>query len=538
MLIAFCTGKVIAESAPYSAFSGTDQRILYVNVNATGERGEDGTWGRPFLTIQQAIDQANTGDTIQVFGGVYTEHLDLLGKNIHLMARARRPQNMVKELWPTIMGIDTRPIFRFAQGENAACHIEGFIMTHKSGNSGGAIYCHHASPTLSHCLIVGHDTRATQAAVITCQSSQAVFSQCTITDNLGPPTIPVIDTNNSPIRLHNSILWGNSSPSLWDYPDSAIQVLYCNIAGYGSGLDVDPLFVQTGQWLDYPVGFPVEDTNSVDRVWLPGDYHLQSIAGRWCETERTWRADEQSSPCIDAGDPTSLLEGESSPAGEAVNLGVYGATLQASKSYIDDQIVHFDNPFIKMAVEETLGIFDPTPADMLGLIELDAHRLWNTHIRNLTGLEYAINLERVIIKDNKFQHVNELAGLTNIHYLDISDCVTISDITGVTELVHLEHLDMHWNSVWNLNPLKKLSKLRTIIVRRNSLGPNALRPLASLPNLEHLDVRSNDLEYIDALTELTSLKTLLLDDNPWDLGGFQSDLEKIRHNNPGIEISY
>lgn len=526
-----------AESASrFEILAETGHRLLYVDAHATGEGGQDGTRGRPFLTIQQAINDAADGDVIYVYTATYTEHLDLLGKNIHVLAYARSPQNKVKQAWPTIMGLDNRPVIRFTHGEGVDCHIEGFLISHFAGPSGGAVFCEASSPTLSHCLIVGHDTRATQAAVISCRSSHAIFRNCTITENMGSLQAPVIDAINSPIRIHNSIVWGNTSPSLQDHPNQVIQILYSHIADPESGPDEDPLFVQAGQWLARPGDLPIEDMDSMDLLWISGDYHLQSIAGRWSQENRTWHTDNQNSPCIDAGDPTSPLRGESIPAGERVNLGAYGGTLQASKSFIDDRPVYFDNHFIKGAVEEALGIFDPTPADMLNLFTLDASFLWHVHIRYLTGLEYAINLEELYLHNNRLRSVSELAGLTNLRHLDISDCVTISDISGLSQLVHLEHLDMHYNSLWTLTPIKNLPKLHTLIIRRNDLDGNDLHPLDLLPKLTHLDIRRNGFTSLDHLTDVTTLKELWLDGNPWDLSTYDETLEIIKDNNPGILI--
>jgi hypothetical protein len=61
-----------------------------------------------------------------------------------------------------------------------------------------------------------------------------------------------------------------------------------------------------------------------------GDYHLKSTAGRW--NGSAWVTDAVTSPCIDAGDPTSAYANEPTPNGERINLGCYGNTAEASKS--------------------------------------------------------------------------------------------------------------------------------------------------------------------------------------------------------------
>ncbi|HEY3363431.1 MAG TPA: hypothetical protein VGK06_16830, partial [Methanosarcina sp.] len=60
------------------------------------------------------------------------------------------------------------------------------------------------------------------------------------------------------------------------------------------------------------------------------DYHLQSIYGRW--NGKAWVKDKVSSPCIDAGYPSSAYSNEPKPNGNRINIGRYGNTIYASKS--------------------------------------------------------------------------------------------------------------------------------------------------------------------------------------------------------------
>ncbi|RJS74808.1 hypothetical protein CW714_01105 [Methanophagales archaeon] len=61
-----------------------------------------------------------------------------------------------------------------------------------------------------------------------------------------------------------------------------------------------------------------------------GDFHLKSQAGRWNGTD--WVNDNETSPCIDAGDPNSSYSNEIYPHGQRINIGAYGNTSEASKS--------------------------------------------------------------------------------------------------------------------------------------------------------------------------------------------------------------
>jgi len=86
-----------------------------------------------------------------------------------------------------------------------------------------------------------------------------------------------------------------------------------------SSTDVDPLFVSPGKWKG--------------GSFVPGDYHLKSQGGRYDPVRRTWVYDDVTSPCIDAGDPMSPVGAEPFASGGVINMGAYGGTGEASKSY-------------------------------------------------------------------------------------------------------------------------------------------------------------------------------------------------------------
>jgi hypothetical protein len=64
-----------------------------------------------------------------------------------------------------------------------------------------------------------------------------------------------------------------------------------------------------------------------------GDFHLKSVNGHWGGSGKGWVTDSESSPMIDAGGPTSTgwLD-EPDPNGRKLNVGLYGGTVQASKT--------------------------------------------------------------------------------------------------------------------------------------------------------------------------------------------------------------
>jgi parallel beta-helix repeat protein len=63
-----------------------------------------------------------------------------------------------------------------------------------------------------------------------------------------------------------------------------------------------------------------------------GDYHPLSEKGRYVPAYGLWSFDEQTSPCVDGGDPNDDPWGERMPHGGRINMGAYGGTMYASMS--------------------------------------------------------------------------------------------------------------------------------------------------------------------------------------------------------------
>ncbi len=90
--------------------------------------------------------------------------------------------------------------------------------------------------------------------------------------------------------------------------------------------------------------------------------------------------------------------------------------------------VNIPDETLLAAIKETLDISAGTAVTsvhMLGLTSLD---LSGSDVRNLTGLEYATNLEELDLGGTPVSDVTPLANLTNLRVLDLSD-TQVSDIS-------------------------------------------------------------------------------------------------------------
>jgi len=140
----------------------------------------------------------------------------------------------------------------------------------------------------------------------------------------------------------NDSIFSDSDDQVYRYPhESPAVIRYSNIR-YGrpseGNIDGDPYFAAPGFWVDPNDPNRPGNPNDPNAIWVDGDYHLKSQAGRWDPTTDSWVIDDVTSPCVDAGDPNSPVGLEPFPNGGRINMGAYGGTTEASKSYFGEPV--------------------------------------------------------------------------------------------------------------------------------------------------------------------------------------------------------
>jgi len=503
---------------PASGDDPVSTKVVHVDDDAPRDAGlgdprESGTREHAFSRIQDAIEVAADGMSIFVHPGTYHETIDLLGK--HITLTGFDPNDPNAPAWPVIDGGGAGPVVSFTRGEDANCVLSGFVIMGGGGQSAGAILCSSSSPTVAHCLIVGNRATGLNGAAVRCMNSDATFANCTISGNRAGRVGAALHLTDSNVAVVNSIIWGNTPAEILADAGCRPTIRYSNVAGGWQGqgcMDADPFFAEVGTWVTFGQRDVISGPDDPNAVWLMGDFRLQSQMGRYDSGRQRWVLDRMTSSCIDAGDPNDPFNCEPSPNGGVINLGVYGGTVEASKSWSDGP-VRFPDANLKAAVEQELWISDPTPADMLGLTQLIQPNMYtrDNAVTNLTGLEYAVNLREL-----------------NLRYHSIGD---ISPLSG---LINLQTVILLGNYISVISPLSGLSDLRTLDLEQNEIRD--ISALSGLSNLESLALHRNFVTDISPLSNLTHLTWVDLRANPMNADAYSTYLSRIEANNPGVTL--
>ena len=168
-------------------------------------------------------------------------------------------------------------------------------------------------------------------------------------------------------------------------------------------------------------------------------------------------------------------------------------------------VVRIPDPNLRAAIAEVLGKSPNAPItveEMEGLRNLDAE---NRGIRDLTGLQFATNLNRLNLRyNNQVSDLSPIAGLIELRDLWLHDNNPLSDLSPIRGLTNLTSLEFDHTLVSDISPVRGLTNL-TYLEFDHTLVSD-LSPLAGLINLEHIDAWDNPISDLAPLAKLTKLE--------------------------------
>lgn len=192
-------------------------------------------------------------------------------------------------------------------------------------------------------------------------------------------------------------------------------------------------------------------------------------------------------------------------------------------------VVNIKDAKLKEIINKELGknrdkLEDITVEDMQSLKELSSDSLdflkndggeANRVITNISGLEYAVNLERLDLSENRISDLTPIKNLRKIKFLELFRN-NIKDLKPLSTLKELEHLDIYNNSgITDTTPISGLTKLKWIDMHycNRRTAPVNVEPLGKLINLEYLSIDDNFVSDINFTKKLVNLKTFSCNNN-------------------------
>ena len=117
-----------------------------------------------------------------------------------------------------------------------------------------------------------------------------------------------------------------------------------------------------------------------------------------------------------------------------------------TRSRLPGAVAHIPDPNLRAAIAEVLGKSPNAPITVEEMERIERRlEVQNRGIQDLTGLQFATNLDRLYLRDNQISDISPLAGLINLQRLGLED-----------------------NPVFDLSPLRGLNNLTQLVVLSHS----------------------------------------------------------------------
>ncbi|WP_404429665.1 leucine-rich repeat domain-containing protein [Sutcliffiella horikoshii] len=156
--------------------------------------------------------------------------------------------------------------------------------------------------------------------------------------------------------------------------------------------------------------------------------------------------------------------------------------------------ITIEDPNLESKIRKVLHVYDRdlTTGDLAEIETLEAGHL---EIQSLEGLQHAVNLAYLDVRFNEIMDVSPLKDLTSLINLEIWGNSNLTDISVLANLTNLTYLDADQTAISDINPLKDMN------------------------NLEHLFISETNVTDVSVLLQLDSLLSV-------DMYGIPADLSE------------
>ncbi|MBN2829345.1 MAG: VCBS repeat-containing protein [Candidatus Cloacimonetes bacterium] len=192
---------------------------LFVDVNNTGNA--DGSEQSPFVSLQEAINQAQDGYLITVKPGYYFENLDLDGKGVTITCSEGAEQC-------TIIGLGSDSVIITENSPTQTATINGLWIIQGNAVNGGGIRVSNTNLNLENVYLT-NNTASQRGGALTADNASISMKNCRIESNSANLGGAVSLTNNSSLTVDCCSIRANTT----QYPNSQAAVMYlddnCNV---------------------------------------------------------------------------------------------------------------------------------------------------------------------------------------------------------------------------------------------------------------------------------------------------------------------
>ncbi|OJE36750.1 internalin [Bacillus tropicus] len=131
-------------------------------------------------------------------------------------------------------------------------------------------------------------------------------------------------------------------------------------------------------------------------------------------------------------------------------------------------------------------------------------------IREITGLEYMTNLEKLTLRESNVKDISAISKLRGLKYVDLTSN-SIESIHPIEQLENINMLFLRDNKISDLTPLSKMKKIKTLDLIGNNIKD--IQPLFTLSTMKQLYLANNQISDLTGIDRLNNVKLLWIGNN-------------------------
>ena len=194
---------------------------------------------------------------------------------------------------------------------------------------------------------------------------------------------------------------------------------------------------------------------------------------------------------------------------QLILASVVGILVYNAFAYAEDAEEWMPDPALRETVREALELAPDEPLTQGAMKRLTRLVAPNSQIADITGLQYATNLDFLVLGGNPISDLQPLQECVLLTLLNLEGCSKIKDIRPLKNLVRLESLSLGYNKIEDIRVLRNLEMLTRLSLRANHIRD--FSPLLELRYLRYLNISRNPaLNY--SLLHALEIETFIYDE--------------------------
>lgn len=186
-------------------------------------------------------------------------------------------------------------------------------------------------------------------------------------------------------------------------------------------------------------------------------------------------------------------------------------TITTKSGFNQSQIINIPDANLKRVIQNVLSLNSDDNITADDMAKLKSFSAASQNIKDLEGMQYAINLQQVSFDYNPLENLSPLNNLTNLSdlYLQHTNITNLADLTNLPNLVDLR---INYNNIKDISSINNFSKLTVLGADSNQI--DNISSLSSLKAMQQFSFVGNNISDISVVQYYPEIQGVWASNNP------------------------